>query len=112
MNSAEAARARVLTELIAASHLMTLEQLPGTVALHAAGVGWPQVLIYLADLQQVRLYLLVGNVDVGPGGADVPAELSVEGTVAGRAFQLGKVFPASASAKGQWWVPLLPAPSQ
>ncbi|WSA74425.1 serine/threonine-protein phosphatase [Streptomyces sp. NBC_01799] len=107
MNSAEAARARVLTELIAASHLMTLEQLPGTVASHAAGVGWPQVLIYLADLQQVRLYLLAGNVDVGPGGADVPAELSVEGTVAGRAFQLGKAFPASASAKGQWWVPLL-----
>ncbi|WP_406468784.1 PP2C family protein-serine/threonine phosphatase [Streptomyces sp. NBC_01594] len=107
MNSAEAARARVLTELIAASHLMTLEQLPGTVASHAAEVGWPQVLIYLADLQQDRLYLLAGNVDVGAGGADVPAELSVEGTVAGRAFQLGKAFPASASAKGQWWVPLL-----
>ncbi|WP_037854370.1 PP2C family protein-serine/threonine phosphatase [Streptomyces sp. NRRL S-1824] len=107
MNSAEAARARVLAELIAASHLMTLEQLPGTVASHAAGVGWPQVLIYLADLQQDRLYLLAGNVDVGPCGADVPAELSVEGTVAGRAFQLGKAFAASASAKGQWWVPLL-----
>ncbi|MFD4035257.1 PP2C family protein-serine/threonine phosphatase [Streptomyces sp. NPDC058637] len=107
MNSVEAARAHILGDLIAASHLMTLEQLPGTVASHAAGAGWPQVLIYLADLQQERLYLLAGNVDVGPGDADVAAELSVDGTVAGRAFQLGKVFPASASTEGQWWVPLL-----
>ncbi|MFB4420885.1 PP2C family protein-serine/threonine phosphatase [Streptomyces sp. QL37] len=107
MNSVEAARAHMLGDLIAASHLMTLEQLPGTVASHAAGAGWPQVRIYLADLQQERLYLLAGNVDVGPGDTDVPAELSVDGTVAGRAFQLGKVFPASASARGQWWVPLL-----
>ncbi|MFH8758206.1 PP2C family protein-serine/threonine phosphatase [Streptomyces atroolivaceus] len=104
MNSVEAARAQVLGDLIAASHLMTFEQLPGTVASHAAGVGWPQVLIYVADLQQERLYLLAGNVDVGAG---VPAELSVDGTVAGRTFQLGRIFPASASATGQWWVPLL-----
>ncbi|MFD9286822.1 PP2C family protein-serine/threonine phosphatase [Streptomyces sp. NPDC060030] len=107
MNSVEAARARILGDLIAASHLMTLEQLPGTVASHAAEAGWPQALIYLTDLQQERLYLLAGNVDVGFGGVDVPAALSVDGTVAGRAFQLGKVFPASASADGQWWVPLL-----
>lgn len=108
MNSAEAARARVLAELIAASHLMTLEQLPGTVALHAAGVGWPQVLIYLADLQQVRLYLLAEQRRRRPWRRRRAGfELSVEGTVAGRAFQLGKVFPASASTKGQWWVPLL-----
>lgn len=107
MNGMEATRAHMLGDLIAASHLMTLEQLPGTVASHAAGAGWPQVRIYLADLQQERLYLLAGNVDVGPGDTGVPAELSVDGTVAGRAFQLGKVFPASASADGQWWVPLL-----
>lgn len=91
MNSVEAARAQVLGDLIAASHLMTLEQLPGTVASHAAGVGWPRVLIYVADLQQERLYLLAGNVDVG---ADVPAELSVDGTVAGRAFQWGRARSA------------------
>ncbi|MFD6280643.1 PP2C family protein-serine/threonine phosphatase [Streptomyces sp. NPDC060209] len=97
----------MLGELIAASHLMTLEQLPGTVASHAARAGWPRVLIYLADLQQERLHLLVGNLDVGRPGADVPVDLSVEGTVAGRAFQLGQVFPTSASARGQWWVPLL-----
>ncbi|MFJ4841303.1 PP2C family protein-serine/threonine phosphatase [Streptomyces sp. NPDC088746] len=107
MNSVGATRAHMLGDLIAASHLMTLEQLPGTVASHAAGAGWPQVRIYLADLQQERLYLLAGNVEAGPGEPDAPAELSVDGTVAGRAFQLGKVFPASASAKGQWWVPLL-----
>ncbi|MFF5900622.1 PP2C family protein-serine/threonine phosphatase [Streptomyces argenteolus] len=86
---------------------MTLEQLPGTVASHAARAGWPQVLIYLADLQQERLCLLAGNVDADQPGADAPAELAIEGTVPGRAFQLGLISPASAATKGQWWVPLL-----
>lgn len=107
MSGREVARAGVLGELIAASHLMTLEQLPGTVASLAARAGWPDVLIYVADLRQERLYLLPGNLDTGPGGTDVPTELAVEGTVAGRAFQLGRISPASASSTGQWWVPLL-----
>ncbi|MEU9201495.1 PP2C family protein-serine/threonine phosphatase [Streptomyces sp. NPDC048332] len=107
MSGTEVARARVLGELIAASHLMTLEQLPGAVAAHASLAGWPHVLIYVADLRQERLCLLAGNVGPSPGGVDVPCELAVEGTVAGRAFQLGRISPASASTTGQWWVPLL-----
>ena len=107
MNGAEMARTRVLGNLIAASHLMTLEQLPGTVASHAARAGWPGVLIYVADLQQERLYLLSGNVDVSRYGDDAPTELAIEGTVPGRAFQLGMIAPASAATTGQWWVPLL-----
>ncbi|MET9593027.1 PP2C family protein-serine/threonine phosphatase [Streptomyces sp. NPDC006516] len=101
------ARKRVLGDLIAASHLMTLEQLPGTLASYAARAGWPHVLIYLADLQQERLYLLAGNVDVSRFGDAAPTELAIEGTVPGRAFQLGMISPASAATTGQWWVPLL-----
>ncbi|MBW8698423.1 Phosphoserine phosphatase RsbU [Streptomyces sp. MBT84] len=102
MSDMARARARVLGDLIAASHLMALDQMPTVVARHAAGAGWTDVFIYLADLQQERLHLLAGE-----QGGDVPPELAVEGTVAGRAFQLGEVFPASASSSGQWWVPLL-----
>ncbi|THA75972.1 serine/threonine-protein phosphatase [Streptomyces sp. A0642] len=107
MSGREVARASVLGELISASHLMTLEQLPGTVASYADRAGWPQVLIYLADLRQERLCLLAGDRDALPGAADAPTDLAVDGTVAGRAFQLGRISPASASTTGQWWVPLL-----
>lgn len=107
MSGTDVARAGVLGDLIAASHLMTLEQLPGTVASHAARAGWPDVLIYVADLRQERLCLLAGSLDTGPDEMDMPADLAVEGTVAGRAFQLGRISPASASTSGQWWVPLL-----
>ncbi len=71
MSGAGVARARMLGDLIVASHLMTLEQLPGTVASYADRVGWPQVLICLADLQQTRLYVLSGNMGVDHWG-DAP----------------------------------------
>ncbi|MFD7922037.1 PP2C family protein-serine/threonine phosphatase [Streptomyces sp. NPDC059740] len=101
-------RARVLGDLVAASHLMTLEQIPAAVVTHAARAGWSDVAIYLADLQQERLHLLTGGDEEDPGtDARTPVELQVEGTVAGRAFQLGEIFPASADSTGQWWAPLL-----
>lgn len=111
------ARARLLGDLLAASHLVTLEQLPEVAAGYAAQAGWPDLVIYLADLQQNWLRPMNGGA-VGSGpvaadppgepvAADPPGELPVEGTVAGRAFQLGRSFPASTSSTGQWWVPLL-----
>ncbi|WP_335972483.1 PP2C family protein-serine/threonine phosphatase [Streptomyces sp. CA2R106] len=110
-------RAGALGELLAASQLMTLEQVPGAVAAYAARAGWPDVLIYVSDLEQEQLHLLTG-VDADGGGSEdsgsgagaigsAPADVQIEGTVAGRAFQLGQVLPASASSRGQWWVPLL-----
>ncbi|MFI9027896.1 PP2C family protein-serine/threonine phosphatase [Streptomyces sp. NPDC053560] len=111
--STSAAREELLGDLLAASHLITLEQLPGLVARHAARAGWPDVLIYLADLQQQMLHLLTERgprAMYGPARqvrADRPAELRVEGTVAGRAFQLGTIVPANAAGGGQWWVPLV-----
>lgn len=60
MSSAEA-RLRVLGDLIGASHVVLLEQVPSVVAEHAARAGWSQVLIYLADLQEDVLFLLTGQ---------------------------------------------------
>ncbi|WP_078888203.1 PP2C family protein-serine/threonine phosphatase [Streptomyces sclerotialus] len=111
--STAAARRSLLADLIAASHLITLEQLPGLVAEHAARAGWPDVLIYLADLQQDMLHLLTERgPDSGYGpprqdDRDRPSELRVDGTLAGRAFQLGTVVPACATGGDQWWVPLV-----
>lgn len=106
--SSPAARGRMLGDLIAASHVVTLEQIPDLVAKHAAKVGWLDVQIYLADLQQVILCRLGGQ-DSVPGeetesAADV---VRVEGTLAGRAFQTGGIVAGSSSEAGQWWVPML-----
>ncbi|RXS68345.1 PP2C family protein-serine/threonine phosphatase [Streptomyces sioyaensis] len=98
----------MLGDLIAASHVVTLEQVPDMVAKHAARVGWQEVLIYLADLQQDVLCLLAGQESGAGGGAEtVPDELRIEGTLAGRAFQTGSIVAGAASEGGLWWVPLL-----
>ncbi|MFD0899661.1 PP2C family protein-serine/threonine phosphatase [Actinomadura sediminis] len=95
---------RMLGDLLAANHLTALEQLPGVVAEHAGRAGLHDVLVYVADLQMSLLRLLPGR---DPGG--VPAELRIEGTLAGRAFQ--NVAPTRGHRVGggdrEWWVPLL-----
>ncbi|MFA1540836.1 PP2C family protein-serine/threonine phosphatase [Actinomadura monticuli] len=100
----------MLRELVAASHLMSMEQLPGAVARHAAAVGLHDVVIYVVDLQQTVLRLLTGK---GPdAGADPGAEspeLKIEGTIAGRVFQtmtpvVGQVFDDGTC---QYWLPIL-----
>lgn len=155
------ARARAFGELLEASHLMTWEQLPHLVARHAAAAGWPDAVIYLADLQQERLYRLPGEPapgpeereetdepqetqepwepkearqpqesaasvapdeparaadrggvrGAGPVGLDgTPAELAVDGTLAGRVFQRGEVCTSAAapdSASAHVWIPLV-----
>jgi hypothetical protein len=97
----------MLGEIISASHLSTLTQLPGVVSDHAGEYGWSEVLLYLTDIQQTVLSLLTGEgLDGGRMPGDLPAELQIEGTAPGRAFQLGETLPTSAS-RDQWWVPLL-----
>jgi len=100
-------RVQMLGGLISASHLSTLTQVPALVTEHTARYGWPEVLIYLCDIQQTLLSLLTGEgLDGGRMSGDRPAELEIEGTVPGRAFQLGEILPSSAQ-QDQWWVPLL-----
>nr|SBO97733.1 Serine phosphatase RsbU, regulator of sigma subunit [Nonomuraea gerenzanensis] len=91
--------------LISASHTSTLEQIPALVAEQAARVGLHDVLIYLADLQQEVLSPLTAR--PAPSGAKERGEICIEGTVAGRAFQHGKILPASVRDPSRWWVPLV-----
>ncbi|OEU88120.1 stage II sporulation protein E [Streptomyces abyssalis] len=100
-------RAQMLGELLAASHLSTLTQLPGVVSEQARRFGWSEVLLYICDLQQTVLTLMTGEgIDGGRMTGDLPAELQIDGTAPGRAFQLGEILPTSASGD-QWWVPVL-----
>ncbi|MFI8191499.1 PP2C family protein-serine/threonine phosphatase [Streptomyces sp. NPDC085946] len=97
---------RMLAGLLAESHLMPLESLPAKARENAAKAGFPQVLIYLGDLQRQVLRLLTGQ---DGDGEEHRARLPVQGSVAGRAFQHGQILPAGpAGADGRdWWVPLL-----
>ncbi|MEU0063854.1 PP2C family protein-serine/threonine phosphatase [Streptomyces albidoflavus] len=95
---------RMLAGLLADSHLMALELLPSKTSEYAAQVGFTQVLIYLADLQREVLRPLTGDRD-----AEYEAELPVDGSVAGRAYQYGTITADAPAGSGEhhWWVPLL-----
>ncbi len=99
----------MLRELLAASHLMSMEQLPGAVSEHAAKVGLHDVEIYVVDLQQTVLRRLPGTPSaVGPD-AGTETDLQIDRTVAGRAFQTvqtvaGQAFP---DGTAQYWAPIL-----
>ncbi|MFC5752354.1 PP2C family protein-serine/threonine phosphatase [Actinomadura rugatobispora] len=99
---------RLLGDLVEASHLMSMQQIPTAVAEHAERAGIRNVLIYVADLQQSVLRLLPerDGQPVHPGEA---AELRVEGTLAGRAFRTLDLVQAQGQDAGTdvWWAPLL-----
>jgi hypothetical protein len=100
----------MLRELVAASHLMSMEQLPGAAARYAADVGLHDVVIYIVDLQQTVLRLLTGSgPDAGGDPGDESPELNIEGTIAGRAFQTMMPVIGQALDDGscQYWLPIL-----
>jgi stage II sporulation SpoE-like protein len=113
----------MLVGLLRASHLVALEQVPGLVEKHAASAGLTEVLIYLADLQHNVLRLLTGEGQSGGECASKEiAELRVDTTLAGRAFQEVRILVGTATGGGaeaetdigegadgarRWWVPLL-----
>ncbi|MDL4819678.1 PP2C family protein-serine/threonine phosphatase [Actinomadura opuntiae] len=102
---------RLLRDVLTDSHTISLEQMPGMVAGHAALAGLADVLIYVVDLQQQVLRLLTGKGgDAGRGSGDEPEELRVEGTLAGRAYQSVELVTAHPEEKGEaehLWVPIL-----
>ncbi|MET7683366.1 PP2C family protein-serine/threonine phosphatase [Streptomyces sp. NPDC005423] len=102
----EAGGRRMLTDLLAASHLMPIDRLPRAVVEHARAAGLTQVLIYLGDLQRRVLRLLTGE---GVSGAGHETELQIDGTTAGRTYQYGRVLAGGPpeSEGSSWWVPLL-----
>ncbi|KJK38212.1 stage II sporulation protein E [Streptomyces variegatus] len=110
MTQRDSAVRRMLTGLLEESHLMAFERLPSRVAEHAAAAGFSDALIYLGDLQRDVLRLLTGRgLDAAEGAPEGKAKLSVEGTVAGRAYQYGLIVPIADTGDGLrgWWIPLL-----
>ncbi|GAA1006571.1 hypothetical protein Aple_030950 [Acrocarpospora pleiomorpha] len=99
---------RMLTGLLDASHLVTLERLPELVAEYGAQADLGGALIYLADLQQAVLCLLAAPGCPALAAEGQSAELRIDATLAGRAFQEVRALSQDGGAERQhWWVPLL-----
>jgi serine phosphatase RsbU (regulator of sigma subunit) len=91
--------------MLTAAHLAGPEALPDMINTFAVGLGCVEALVYLVDLQQQVLVPFLG-----PGGAadDTQVDsLSVDGTLAGRAFQLIDVQFQEGAAGTKVWIPLL-----
>jgi hypothetical protein len=91
-----------LTSLLNASHVLAPDGLAAAVAAHAQQLGAVETVLYLADYAQVTLLPLPG------AGVPERQELSIEGTLAGRAFRRVEVLSSTApSGVHRLWVPLL-----
>ncbi|WP_307710598.1 PP2C family protein-serine/threonine phosphatase [Streptomyces sp. V1I6] len=97
----------MLVGLLADSHVMSFEHLPELVSRHAATAGVTDVQIYLGDLQRDVLRLL--PTEGRQAERMHPAEVHVEGSVAGRAYQYGRITAGATGTDGAqcWWIPLL-----
>jgi serine phosphatase RsbU (regulator of sigma subunit) len=81
-------------------------ELAGLIDKCARGMGARGAVAYLADMQQRTLVPFVGR--SGPGADTQLSELSVDATLAGRAFQSFELHSQDAGAEGtRVWLPLL-----
>jgi serine phosphatase RsbU (regulator of sigma subunit) len=90
-----------LGSLLHAVHVLAPDELAATVADRAARLGVRETVLYLADYEQVTLLPVPG------AGVPPRQELSIEGTLAGRAFQRVEVIGSSAEHGYRLWMPLL-----
>lgn len=91
----------MLADLLEASHLATMEQLPGLVSQGGAAVGLSDIKILIPDLRQKSLITLTSS---GHGGDVLP----VEAGLAGRAFRHVELIVSDRGPGGHhFWVPLL-----
>jgi serine phosphatase RsbU (regulator of sigma subunit) len=98
---------RMLSGLLDTSHLVAFKDLPREVNRHARAAGLRRAAIFMADLCQISLREMTGP---GPEArAGSPRHHPVEGSAAGRAFQLGTVVPQPGEGADahRWWIPLL-----
>ncbi|MET7301781.1 SpoIIE family protein phosphatase [Embleya sp. NPDC005575] len=85
--------------LLRACRHAVLEDLPGLITTYARPLGLVRPLIYLVDVQQQVLRLVPGRgADEGVGGEAPEAELRVDATLAGRAFQSAEPVEAPTGA--------------
>ncbi|GAA2390956.1 PP2C family protein-serine/threonine phosphatase [Streptomyces glaucosporus] len=93
-------------ELVLASHVATLEELPEMVAGHVSAAGLRHVVFFLVDLQETVLREVTGHgPDAGRGGL----ELRIDGTLPGLAYQrVDLVAEPNRTAEGlrRWWAPI------
>ena len=99
---------RVFDALLDAAHLAGPHEVPGLIAEHAVLLGAVDAVVYLVDLQQTLLVPFLGSA----GRTELQHEtLSVESTVAGRAFRLTEVVrqPLAGGKRGGTlvWLPVL-----
>ncbi|MFI0191747.1 PP2C family protein-serine/threonine phosphatase [Streptomyces sp. NPDC017082] len=94
--------ARALAGLLAASHRAPFEQLPRLLDTAAKEAGAGGARLFVADLQEEVLLEVTGvGLNAGEGGE----ECRIEGTLAGRAYQITEV--TSPASGGVCWVPVL-----
>ncbi|MGQ5637778.1 MULTISPECIES: PP2C family protein-serine/threonine phosphatase [unclassified Streptomyces] len=94
-------------DLIAASHTATLEQLPAMIAEHGDRLGARNLALYAVDIQETVLRQITGQ---GPDAGDGGEQLSIEGTLPGRAYQKVDLLPEPAERREpqrrRWWAPV------
>ena len=91
-----------LRSLLRDIHLLAPDQLSAAVAAHGRGLGARETVVYLVDYEQLLLQPLRGE------GVPERQELSVDGSLGGRAFRRVEVVPSPGhSAAQRLWVPLL-----
>ncbi|MGA5042213.1 PP2C family protein-serine/threonine phosphatase [Streptomyces capoamus] len=101
-----AAAALSLVRMMQASHTVTLEQIPGLVAEHAARAGLHDAAVYVVDLRETVLRRLTGEgCDAGGGGE----EYTVQGSLPGQAYQRVDVLAepgrdGTPGGRRRWWV--------
>ena len=91
-----------LSALLRGSHLLAPDDLAATAATEARRMGVRETVLYLADYEQATLLPLTG------AGVPERHELTIEGTMAGRAFRRVQVVSSRATQSiHRLWVPLL-----
>lgn len=101
MNSDRSAGERVLGSILERASLTAPDEVPDLVAEHARLLGALEAVLYRVDHEQVSLMPL--------GGKNVPERepLTIDATLAGRAFRLVQVLEQEADGGRRLWIPLI-----
>lgn len=101
MDAARSTAERVLGSLIERSTLVPPDDVPELVTEHARMMGALELTLYRVDYEQVSL------VPLGGKGAAEREPLTIDTTLAGRAFRLVQVFEQEADGCRRVWIPLI-----
>ncbi|MFE6332070.1 PP2C family protein-serine/threonine phosphatase [Streptomyces sp. NPDC057806] len=98
---------RALTDLMMVSHEAALEELPALVADHAEAIGLHDVAFFVVDLQGKVLRQVTGQgLNAGAGGAELPVDTTVAGLAFQRVDMVAEPDAACGRERRRWWVPV------